>query len=95
MVKRAISAVGVTLCFALHSFAGSTRPHLSREKVIRIAQAQIAHDFADSPWHYRRAAIWYLADERTWVVSYREKTYGSKCTVQVDDRTARALTLMP
>jgi hypothetical protein len=95
MIKRTTSVVGLTLSVALSLFAGSTRPHLSREEVIRIAQAKIAHDFAGSPWHYQRAAVWYLADDRTWIVSYREKTSRSRCTVQVNDRTRRTLTLMP
>ena len=95
--EPAILAVCLTLCLALSSCALPARAHLSRADAIRIAQAQISHVFARGPvkYNYHRIGVSFLPEDRTWVVIYREATSGSRCVVQVQDRTGESVILMP
>jgi hypothetical protein len=93
--ERAIFAVCLTLCLAFSSCAFPAGAFLSRADAIRIAQAKISHDFASSPWNYHRTGVSYLPEDRIWVVSYREGTSGSRCVVEVEDRTGQSRILMP
>jgi len=69
--------------------------HLSRADAIRIAQAKISHDLASSPWNYHRTGVSYLPEDRMWAVSYQQETTGSRCVVEVEDRTGQSRILMP
>lgn len=88
-------AVCLTLCLVLSSCALSTGPRLSRANAIRIAQVQVSHAFASSPWNYHRIGVSYLPEDRTWVVIYREAKSGSRCVVHVQDRTGESHIWMP
>src|SRR5437764_1182821 len=93
--ERAICAVCLTLCLALSSCALPPGAHLSRADAIRIAQAKISHDLAGSPWNYHRIGVSYLPEDRMWVVPYQQETTGSRCVVEVEDRTGQSSILMP
>ena len=95
--ERALLAVCLTLCLALSSCAVSAGAHLSRADAIRIAQAKISHASPRATWsyNYHRIGVSYLPEDRTWVVIYREATSGSRCVVQVHDRTGEIVVLMP
>jgi hypothetical protein len=94
--KQAILAARLTtICLALGSCAFSTAPSRSRADAVRIAEEKIFHDFAGSTWHYRNTGVSYLPEDRTWVISYREETFGSRCVIEVDDRTGQSHVLMP